>query len=426
MYIYRELLDKIDLFFADDQPKGLILTGIVGCGKTTLIQELLKRLESKFDVFVFSGDDSRFRQEIFLDSNYINEKIRSRKGKRTFVFVDEVQKSEEIFDAIKIAFDKAQVSFIVSGSNPAFLSTVAKRRLQRRADQMLLLPISLFELGVHFGWVSDKIGLDFSNALWTAKSLDEIDVPNLQMPENLSSVLDQYFSFGGLPLSWIANHDEERLRQIKLVVERGFELIKVENSSLEDVVRTEIAQMNSREFTYKNILERTRTRLRKPINDIIDGMLNHGYLCSKKPLLLFPGKSSYLSVFSYIDPGIVSYLTGVQDRDGFRIEGYVHARLYQAIYNSVSKASLSYFKPHTLDTNGNIRFSPGEIDFVFQSGRRMVPIEVKSAARISEIDTNSLQKFVSDQKVPFGMVVYGGLPQISFQKKLLYWPYWLI
>jgi len=429
MYIYRELLDKIRSIFQSDLPKGLIVSGIVGCGKTTVIEHLIDGLSEDYKVFTYSGDDSVFRSKVAADSKYIYNEIVSKTTERSLVFVDEVQKSEHIFDAIKYAFDNGKISFIVSGSNPAYLSTVAKKRLQRRADQILMLPISLSELMVHNKWASKEQAKGFGKLLWNLKDINDLELPKVSVTSEITTCVDSYLKIGGLPLAHLEKTDENALREIKLVVERGFELMSVQNNAIADLSRIELAFLHSKEFTYKNILQQTRTRKRDDINSVIDNLINHSYLVRKKPVLLVPGKTSYLSIFSYIDPGIISYLTGnldIKENKGARVEGYVHTRLNYMIENSQVKSSLGYYKPHSLDINGNVKYSPGEIDFIFKTGQRMIPIEVKSTDSINEIDSSLIKKFIKINKLKFGIIIYKGAPHISKSDKLIYWPYWLL
>lgn len=63
-----------------------------------------------------------------------------------------------------------------------------------------------------------------------------------------------------------------------------------------------MAHLHSKEFAYSNIFARTRTTRRDRVNKVIDELMNHDYLVRKRPLLLKEHKTSYLSVFSYIDP----------------------------------------------------------------------------------------------------------------------------
>ena len=313
-----------------------------------MIENLLHSIANEYETFTFTGDSSQFRQFVRDDSEYLYKYVKSKTTKRSFIFVDEVQKCGEIFDAIKIAFDRGQISFIVSGSNPSYLATVAPKRLQRRADFLMMTPISLFELAESKGYIPKNPSPSIEQILWNSYEVKDIKFPLIHVTEDLIKLSQSYFVFGGLPLSILANSLEQKLIQIRLTVERGFELMSQDNNSLADIIRIELANLNSREFAYKNIFEKTRIKSRDAINKIIDQLINHGYLVKKKPLLLEGDRTSYLSVFSYIDPGIVSYLTGNYEWSsdhGFRVEGYVHQRLSTLLANSSFKSTLNYFKP---------------------------------------------------------------------------------
>jgi predicted AAA+ superfamily ATPase len=93
--------------------------------------------------------------------------------------------------------------------------------------------------------------------------------------------------------------------------------------------------------------------------------------------------------------------------------------------NSVYKSELGYFKPHKLE-GVNVRFLPGEIDFVVQSGKRIIPIEVKLTDQISQIELSVFKEFMHKNKSPFGIVIYGGAPYMNKDLNIIYWPYWMI
>lgn len=424
MFIYREILDYFDKYYTDNKAVGLILAGIVGCGKSTAVSHFLTLINERYTIFRFTGDDVQFRQSVASDSRYLSNIIKNTKMP-PFIFIDEVQKSEEVFDAIKIAFDENRASFLVTGSNPAYLATVAKKRLQRRADQLLMLPLSPREL-LHHHALIPKFE-PFEEILWRAKNLDEVKLPITTISTEIETLLRNFLRFGGLPLSVLASSEEEKLREIRLTTERGFELMTQNNNSAAEVIRVELAKIHSQEFTYKNIMDKTRMRQRRDINSVIDQLRNHGYLFKKSPYLLFPEKSSYLSTFSYTDPGIVNYLNyNGEVPKGFLIEGHIHSRLEMMRLNSVYKSELFYFKPHELDTNKNIRFKSGEIDFIFVCGNRIIPIEVKMNSNIHNIDTTLITNFVREQHSPFGIILYGGTPYADYSKKILYYPYWAV
>jgi predicted AAA+ superfamily ATPase len=427
-YIRRELQKRILKYFKNTKPKGLILSGIVGCGKTTLIHHLKEDLKKEFEIFNFSGDDVQFRQKVIEDTRFLLNSVKQKTTRRIFIIVDEVQKIEEVFDSIKMAFDEGQCSFIVSGSNPAYLATVAKKRLQRRADQVLMLPFSLSEIVIHQQIVPLEFENQFQEILWEAKNLNKIQLGECSWSQGVNVIIQDFFIYGGLPLSYLSDSKLEKLREIRMTVERGFDLISNDNNTVSEIVRKELALLQSQEFTYKHILEKTRQRQRDVINKCIDQLINNGYLTKRKLFNFEESKSSYLSIFSYTDPGIVSYLSGVYSyakTKGFQTEGYIHSRLNYFIHNDPRKAELMFYKNYDIDSRGNLRYLKEDVDFVFTQGERIIPIECKAGLDIRENELDPIKEFIVRSKAPFGIVLYAGVPQVDLKNKLLFWPYWL-
>jgi predicted AAA+ superfamily ATPase len=429
VYVQREIDDYLTRFFSGSAPRALILAGIVGCGKTTVVQHLLERIAPHRAVFSFTGDEVGFRNTVATDTAFLVNRVRSSTQGPALVFVDEVQKTEAVFDALKICFD-AGVSFVVSGSNPAYLATAARRRLQRRADFMTLAPFSLPEILHNQGWIHlEKCQEGLLDILDRNTQLTVPDL-GLRLTEEIQTLSLRYLKIGGLPLAHLEVDATLAMRQIRTVVERGFEVIRHDNKNISDAVRTYLARNQSREFSYQSVMQRTGVRRRDDINSEIEELQGHGYLHAKRPTLMGEDRRSYLCVYAYADPGIVSYLSGTEeplsDDLGHRLEGMVHARLEFLRQLIPLKTELAYYKPFTVDQNNKTKFGPGEIDFVYSRGTRHVPIEVKLTADVAAIDSTLVENFVRRYESPYGIILYGGVPQIRDDRRLIYWPYWAV
>ena len=357
----------------------------------------------------------------------IFNEVTSATTERSVVFVDEVQKCEAVFDALKFATDRGGISFVVSGSNPAYLDTVAKRRLQRRADYLTLSPFSLPEVLVNAGHL-DASHLNTLESLLSEPATVAESLPRVSRTPELSKLLAEYFEWGGLPLVYLTRASRRKLLELRCVIERGFEPMSTDSDNRADIIRVELASLHSREFTYKSLFHKTGLKRRDAINGTIDELVNHGYLVAKRPLILDPHRRSYLVVYSYTDPGMVTFLKAGMNPEsdaGHYVEGYVHTRLAHYVTSSPMKTSLHYFKPYIISEN-RLKFLAGEVDFIVKSGDVLLPIEVKARKEHGSIDTRVLERLIADQGLRIGLVLYGGVPFWDRQRRILFWPYWLI
>lgn len=418
----------LDLF-GSTKPEGLILAGVVGCGKTTLIRRVLEVLKDRYSIFSFTSDDVQFRAQLIEDTTFLYHHIRAHTTGRALLFIDEVQKCEEVFDAIKYAFDQGGISFIVSGSNPAYLSTIARKRLQRRSHFFTLHPLSLFEILSHEKRVPlvpyrRLVELFSGGGFSWIKGLQ-----SLELTQSVQARLDVYGEFGGLPLAWLAKGKKSRLQELQTVAERGFSPASEDADAFSDIARVAIAQLNSREFTYTTLFQKARTTKRHKVNAVIDELVNHGYIFKKTPHLFHPSKISYLFVLSWVDPGLLHYYLGQSPWEGdrgFTIESMVHTALVRMTGLVPLKTAIYYYKSYSMDTNAKVKYQPGEIDFLVQVGSCFIPIEVKATSDIQAIDTTLMKKVMKEHHMPYGIVCYGGVPYVDTRAKIVYWPYWWI
>jgi predicted AAA+ superfamily ATPase len=432
-YIRRTLHGPLkSIFTSGTQPQGLILAGIVGAGKTTLVKEIVSELGAQFPIFTFSGDSTRFRRAVAEDSLHILDEVRSQTTQPALVFIDEVQKSEAIFDAVKVAFDEGSLSFIASGSNPHYLHTIARQRLQRRATFFELSPLTLPEILASNGLIELDASIGFQNLLEDfdiASAAELVNTYKITVTEEFVRIINRYVGLGGLPLAVLNTNEHKALAEIRKVVERGFEASSSLMEGYEDSVRVYLAENHSREFGYQGIFQRTGLRKRDDINKVIETLLNQGYLLRKKPLVLEQDRRTYLTIYAYTDPGIVTYLSGetnIEKSKGSQVEGIVHNRIHHILQAFVTKASLHYFKPYSIGSDNKLKFLQGEIDFLLKHGQKLIPIEVKSAERANTIDTSLLARFVKEQRCKAGIMLYGGAPRWDSERKILFWPYWLV
>lgn len=427
-YITREIQEKLISLLKDDRAQGVILAGPVGCGKSTLIKKILADLVTEREHFYFSGDDAHFRTEILGNTRYLLDFVLARTTRPPLIFIDEVHKSPGSFEALKLAFDEGKIPFVVSGSNPNYLATTARNLLQRRAHFLALEPFSVLEILHNLGHANLKTTSNFLTSLLIERpNLTEISTPSFGPLKEIEPVLKRYLTIGGTPLGYFANSDMSALSEVQMVIERGISDLGVDTGPTDDMIRIYLANTHSREFSYQSIFQKTGLRSRYHVNKTIDALIGAGYLVQKKPVFPNENHRSYLTIYSYTDPGFVSYLSGKMidaDELGFRVEGHIHARLAALMQRIPLKSQIGYYKPFSLDVNEKVKFIPGEIDFIINLGSHWLPIEVKSGLDVSQDGLRHIEKFMAHYKVPYGIVLYGGMPRINKEKRILFYPWW--
>ncbi len=433
MHIYRNNIRLLKSILLSKSSHGVILPGIVGCGKTYLLGQVCRDLgQEGYRLFQYEGDDSKFRARVRGSSTCILDDIKSSGADKPFVFVDEVQKEPEIFDAVKLAHDKSAAKFAVSGSNPAFLRTIASDKLQRRAQVVPQFPLSMQEILAHNQLCDDGVCRDFLNIISDPQDLSTYKPVRPKLVDEITAVVKRYLVVGGLPQAWLASDLKSAMTVVKLVAESGITETYQTTIAADDEIRQFLADRNSQEFTYKGVQQSLRTTKRTVVDRVIDHLMNHGYLFKKTPYLdaVSTTHSTYFATYSWVDPGLVSYYsttTPSSQELGFRLESYVHTRLVDYLAQIPQKSSLYYYKPFTIKpSNDALSFGPGEIDFVIKIGRAVIPVEVKMTARHAEIDTGLLEDFVKKYGSKFGIVLYGGSTIVDLDRKILFLPYWSI
>jgi len=449
MYIERKLsTDLAQWLESESHPNIAIISGVVGCGKTTLVEHFLRsdKLSRERQIFSLSLDDVTLRRNIADDSRFFLNHIASRQnpGKKVLCFVDEVQKSEAVFDAIKVAWDHG-IDFIVSGSNPEYLETQASMRLQRRSVRFDLKPLSLPEILKQ----NELLGSDFSlgrnedvffSVLDGSADLSDIQSYladlNFDPLDTILPACQKYWLHGGLPKAHLARTLSQAFTHIQASVERGFAPILQDTIDIFDIVTVELASTSGQEFSYENFFQRTRTKNRDKINQVISKLTAHGYIKAKRPYIP-DGRSSYFVTYSFIDPGMIAYLSDIHETnavwEGPVIESYIHARLDHILQLRPRKSSLAYFKPYAIKESGDkneLRFKPGEIDFVVYFGalstRKSIGLEVKRTVDVPHHSIKTLLDAIRQKTIKRGVVLYGGMPRIDEERQLIFWPWWLI
>ncbi len=136
--IEREKLNQIDL----NMPYALVLSGVRRCGKSTLLRQLMKKVES---CYYFNFEDTRVAGFEASDFEKLDAVFREEYGDCDIYFFDEIQNvpNWELF--VRSGLDRKK-RFVITGSNASLLSRELGTKLTGRHLRHELFPFSFGEL----------------------------------------------------------------------------------------------------------------------------------------------------------------------------------------------------------------------------------------------------------------------------------------
>ncbi len=118
----------------------------------------------------------------------------------------------------------------------------------------------------------------------------------------------------------------------------------------------------------------------------------------------------------WTDTGLAAHLAGLpaageEDVPGALLENVVLVQILGWRETAVPRPEVHYWRTQ----------SGAEVDFVIESGRRLLPIEVKAARRLRLADAKGIEAFLEDnpKRAPFGILLYGGREVLVLTEKTL-------
>ena len=184
--IYRGSYLKELLYWRDKQVIKVI-TGIRRCGKSTMfslfIDELLKDGVEKEQIIRINLEDMAYEELLEYHKLYSYVKERLQSGKKTYIFLDEIQNCQEFERAVDSLFIQPDTDIYITGSNAFMLSGELATLLSGRYVTISMQPLSFAEF--------------------------------YSVCENMvkEQAFQEYMKYGGFPYITRLNGNEEAVRQ---------------------------------------------------------------------------------------------------------------------------------------------------------------------------------------------------------------------
>lgn len=335
-----------------------VLTGIRRVGKTTILKQLYKTIDSDNKIYLdFERLDVR---ELFTEKNYDNiiQVLESRGfnfKKKTYLLLDEIQLLPSVISPIKYLYDHYDVKFVLTGSSSYYLKNLFSESLAGRKKIFELYPLDFGEY------------LQFNNVI--AKPVDLMKIIYLPSEyERLKQYYLSYLKYGGFPEVVLAVDPEQKNDLLADIISS---YISVDIKSLADFRDEQniynliklLAQRAGTKLDYSKLAR--VTGLSNPTVVSYIELFIKTYLISMVPVFtsspdreLVKAKKLY-----FVDNGLLNTLADVNS--GTELENSVYNQLR-------SYGSISYYARH----------SGVEIDFILNN---TIAFEVKQTPTLFQL-----------------------------------------
>lgn len=357
-----------------------IIIGPRQSGKTTLMELLKEHLEKEGARTLYLNLDIEWDRPHFDSQLALLKKIELELGKkRGFVFIDEIQRKENAGLFLKGLFDlKLPYKFIVSGSGSLELKEQIHESLIGRKRLFELTTITFLE------FVNHKTDYKYKDNL-----LNFFEIENAKAQQ----LLTEYMDFGGYPRVVL---ESERNEKNKIIDEIYRSVLEKDVAYLLKVGKTE---------AFSSLIKLLSSQIGNLINySELSSTLNISHQTLKK-YLWYSQKIFLLELVSpyarnirkeitkspvpyFWDMGIRNYSLGIfghvssPSEFGFLFENFVFLLLRTRTVLSLTK--LNFWR--TKDK--------AEVDFILESGKEIIPIEVKFKSFKKEEVPRSLRSFI--------------------------------
>jgi len=367
-YIGRAVEDAIEKQYS------CLILGPRQVGKTTLVNECLKDIERAVK---YPLQDPSLRIEMERSPSRIIQQIRAYE-EYPCVFIDEVQKIPDLLDSVQLLIDSKDACFVLTGSSARKLKRHSLNLLPGRVKLYRLDPLSWGELGLikecsveglKISNINPETSCSFEETLVYGTLPGIITLPEKDRPDFLKAYSEIYL--------------EEEIRAEALIRKIGafsrfLELAANESGSNPNLRKLSnesgVSQPTVKEFY--NILEDTL------VVERVDPYLKN----ARKRILSSPR-------YYFFDLGVRNTLARlplapetVNAQKGLLFEHAVMLEIIRRIRVLNKSYKVCYWR-----TSGG-----AEVDCVIDTGKSVIPVEIKSSSYVSHAEIKGLQSFLDE------------------------------
>jgi len=440
MAIYLQRVSEASIYQSFETSMITAVIGARRVGKTTMVEEYA-RLHQEYK-WVFLNLDHRSQRLGIKNEKLVQmiEEIAEIKlggDEKIWVVIDEAQKSEEVFDQVKIIYDKYKdrnkIKFILTGSGQLTLRQQCAETLAGRIEIFDLREFNLHEAALIKRPDLSLPKYSILDAIFTGE--DPVHINQLiselaPLRRVYEEAIKDELVWGGLPECLAKDTKDNRITYLGNYIDTYFEKDIRMLSTISDL------------DLYQRLMQITAEQTGSVRDDqkILDALG-----CSRDTLKKYRGylhaTMMYQEIYPYIgntmkrivkspkgylmNNGLISYFSGVYDINilehtglvGHRFENLVLKQLQINLDQDPKESKIYYYHTH-----GGF-----EIDFVIEKMPYVFPIEVTYGKKPKNKKNKNLRQFIEDEKnIKYGIYVYNGDFNFDSENKIIYLPAWAL
>lgn len=411
MIIKRTILSSLENHLS--KKEVTLLAGPRQAGKTFLMHLLEDKLNKRGEKTLFLSLDFDENKKFFVTQETLLAKIRLEVGEaKAFIFIDEVQRKDDAGLFLKGLYDRnLPYKFIVAGSGSLELKEKIHESLAGRKRLFSITPLTFNE------FINFSTDYRYEHKLAEFFSVEK---------EKIQAFLRDYLTFGGYPQIVLNETINEKQNLIADIYQSYLEkdlvnllhlkkseiftnLVKILASQIGGLVNVSelastlgIADKTIRKYLW--YLEKTFI-----INKVTPYFRNVRKEITKAPLYYFYdlGLRNYsLGLFGILSPQLLS---------GHLFENFIFNLLKEKLISTSARI-------HFWRTRDN-----AEVDFVIDTGAKLIPIEVKYRQIEKPAIPRSLRSFLAKYQPKEAFIVHLGEKQETTlnQTKVFFLPFYL-
>lgn len=435
-HVFLSLKSTLDNFIGGGSIRWVVIPGLRGIGKTTVVSQLYFHLVQEMKIadarvlYVSLdevGDIGGSLRDVLDSFEYLLGESYESLKEPVFIFLDEVQADSKWATTLKILFERSKKVFILcTGSSAVELQSTAD--VERRAKFQKMFPMSFgeFEMVKNDVYPTPKLKAALLSAVYETNSVAEaheslqILAPEIARYWSRVDHLDiqEYLDVGTLPFALGLNDRYQVYQAIRRLLEQ---VIDKDIQSLNHFQRETVAKVKpllhllaeaSDVLTFSTIAN-TIDLQRPTLNDVFDALEKTELLIRILPYGSNKGKITKPSKFLFTSPAIRQSLITIsgqaatqQTNQGRLLEDIVGLHLYK-----------QFVAKHT----GAITYDAAEggADFILQmNNRRQMVIEVG----MNKKDTKQVKTTMAKVNSSYGVVISANELGTDQENKILFLP----